>query len=143
MYIKYLNQKITGVKRSSPIGEFLFLHKNHPKIIIINSITQKAKDQIHEAFPNSEIFLEKDLMIDIISHVSMPKFELLSEDESKLVLEEYSTRKREMPKIYVTDPCSRYYNAQPGRIFRVLRPSEITAYSVIHRLVISGNYLNH
>lgn len=143
IYIKLLPQKVTGVSKSSNIGEFITLHKNHPKILVVNSITSTAHDTIRNDYPFSEVFLEKDLMIDKVRHISVPLHELLSDENTKRVLEEYLVKKREMPKIFVTDPIARYYNAKVGQIFRITRPSETSGLAPYHRLVIKGNILNH
>lgn len=143
MYIKLLPQKVTGVSKSSNVGEFITLHKNHPKILIVNSITSTAHDTIRNDYSYSEVFLEKDLMIDKVQHISVPQHDLLSDDNSKKVLEEYLVKKREMPKIFVSDPISKYYNARIGQIFKITRPSETSALAPYHRLVIKGNILNH
>lgn len=143
MFIKLLPQKVTGVSKSSNIGEFITQHKNHPKILVVNSITTTAHDTIRNDYPFSEVFLEKDLMIDKVRHISVPLHELLSDEDSKRVLEEYLVKKREMPKIFVTDPIARYYNAKIGQIFKITRPSETSGLAPFHRLVIKGNILNH
>ncbi len=143
MYVKLLLQKVSGVSKTSNIGEFLNQHKNHPKIIIVSSITTTASDVIRNDYPFSEVFLEKDLMIDKVRHISVPEHELLSEEDTKKVLEEYMIKKREMPKIFISDPISRYYNAKVNQIFKITRPSETSGLAPYHRLVIKGNILNN
>jgi DNA-directed RNA polymerase I, II, and III subunit RPABC1 len=66
----------------------------------------------------------------------------LSDEDTKKVLEEYSAKKKEMPRIYVTEPVSRYFNAKIGQIFRISRPSETAVESPYHRLVIKGSILS-
>ena len=142
LYIKILNQKITGIPKTSNIGDFLHSHKNHPKIIVVASISNKAREQIINEFKYSEVFMEKDLMIDKISHVSVPKHELLTDADAKLVLEEYSAKKREIPKMYVSDPIARYYNAKIGNMFRIIRPSEISGLVTTYRFIIKGSMIS-
>ena len=143
MYVKLLSQKVTGVSKSSNIGEFITIHKNHPKILVVTSITTTANDTIRNDYPFSEVFLEKDLMIDKVKHISVPHHELLSDEDTKKVLDEYLVKKREMPKMFVTDPIARYYNAKVGQIFKITRPSETSGLAPYHRLVVKGNILNH
>ena len=81
-------------------------------------------------------------MMDIVSHVSVPKHELLSYEDAESVLGEYDTKKREMPKIFVTDPVAKYFNAQVGQIFRITRPSETSGLAPYYRLVIKGNIVD-
>ena len=118
--IKILNQKITAVNRSSSIGEFLHQYKHEQKIVIVKSINNKARQFVVNSYPYTELFLEKELMINIIEHISVPKHEVLSNEEAESLIEAYNTRKRDMPKIFTTDPIARYYNMQAGQICRIL-----------------------
>jgi DNA-directed RNA polymerase subunit H (RpoH/RPB5) len=139
MYIKLIYQKITGITKSSIIGEFLYKYKNQPKIIVAINIVPKANLQIETSFPNTQIFLEKELLINIIEHVAVPKHELLNEKEKEALCEEYKLKKKDIPKIFITDPVAKYYNAKIGDIFRIYRPSEISGIGVYYRIVIKGN----
>lgn len=141
MYVKILQQKITGVSKSSTISEFLNQYKNSPKIIIVSSISTAAYDTIRGDYPYSEIFQEKDLMIDKIRHITVPPHELLSDTDTKKVLDEYLVKKKQMPRIFVTDPISKYYNAKVGQIFRITRPSETSGIAPYHRIVVNGNIM--
>lgn len=134
-YIKILNQKITGVSKNSIIGDFLYNYKSNPKLIVVNSISNKAREQIVGEYLFSEIFLEKELLMDIVQHISVPKHELLSDTDAKNVLIEYKAKKKNIPKILITDPISRYYNAKNGQIFKITRPSETSCLAPYHRLV--------
>ena len=137
-YVKILNQKISGVPKVSNIGEFLNTHKNNPKLVVVTSITSKAKDMISYEYPYTQVFLEKVLMMDLIGHISVPEHTLLSEEDGKKVLEEYNTKKRELPKIFASDPVAYYYNAPVGRIFKITRPSETSGKAPFYRLVIKS-----
>lgn len=138
-YIKILNQKITGISKSSNIGDFIYSKKNSPKLIIVTAITNKALQQLREDFPNSEIFTEAELMIDLVSHVAVPKHEMLNDEETKIFLKDYLLKKREIPKMFITDPVSKYFNAKVGQVFRIIRPSEVSGQSIYYRIVIRGN----
>lgn len=137
--IKILNQKITAVNRASSIGEFLHQYKHEQKIVIVKSINNKARQFVVNSYPYTELFLEKELMINIIEHISVPKHEVLSNEEAESLIEAYNTRKRDMPKIFTTDPIARYYNMQAGQICRILRPSETAGLVPFYRLVIKGH----
>jgi DNA-directed RNA polymerase I, II, and III subunit RPABC1 len=140
--IKIINQKITGISKSSLIGDFLFSNKDSPKIVIVQSISTKAREQVSHDFPYSEVFLEKELLINLVEHISVPKHELLNNEDAKKTLEEYGAKKKEMPRIFITDPLSRYFNAKIGQIFRIIRPSETAVESPYHRLVIKGGVMS-
>jgi DNA-directed RNA polymerase subunit H (RpoH/RPB5) len=142
-YVIIFHQKITSLSKSSDLTEFLNQYKTFPKIIIASNISTKIiysvkSDQI---YPNTEIFLEKELMINIVDHISIPTHILLHEDELKAVIESYHAKRREIPEILVTDSIARYYNAKVGQMFRIIRPSETSGYAPYYRLVIKGNII--
>jgi len=141
MIIRLVNQKITSVSKSSGINDLLTTYKMQPKIIVVLSINLKTRYMIQADninYPNTEIFLEKELLINLIDHVSQPKFSLLSEEETKNVLDAYHAKRRDIPKILFTDPVSCYYNAKSGQMFRIIRPSETSGEAPSYRLVIKG-----
>lgn len=138
-YIKILNQKITGISKSSNIGDFIYSRKTAPKLIIASSISNKPLQQLKNEFMNTEVFSEHELMMDLVSHVAVPHHDMLTVDETKIVLEDYFLKKREIPKMTVFDPVSKYYNAKVGQVFRIIRPSETSIQSVYYRIVIDGN----
>jgi len=137
--VKILPQKITAVNKATGILDFLNNFKDNKKIIIIKEISKKAHQFILNNYSNTEIFLEEELMINIIDHILVPQHILLSNDEAKYVLEKYNAKKKDMPKIYSTDPIARYYDMKPGNICRIIRPSETAGFSPSYRLVIKGS----
>jgi DNA-directed RNA polymerase subunit H len=138
-YVKLLHQKITGVSKNSNIGDFIYSIKNAPKLIVASGVTNKALQQLQEEFPNSEVFTEPELMIDLVSHVAVPKHEVLSEEETKIFLQDYILKKRQLPEMFISDPVSKYFNAKVGQVFRIIRPSEVSAESIYYRIVIPGS----
>jgi len=138
-YVKLLYQKITGISKTSNIGDFIFPRKNIPKLIVASAITNKALQQLKDEFPNSEVFTEQELMIDLVSHIAVPKHDMLTDEETAVFLQDYLLKKRQIPKMFITDPVSKYFNAKVGQIFRIIRPSEVTAESIYYRIVIPGS----
>jgi DNA-directed RNA polymerase subunit H (RpoH/RPB5) len=137
--IKLLYHKIGAtVSKTSLLGEFLYSKKDIPKIVIVTAATNKLREQVKVDFPFSEIFLEKEMLINIVDHISVPYHQLLNEEESKKLITEYEIKKKELPRIFVTDPIARYYNAKVGKIFRIIRPSETSVDSPYIRLVVKG-----
>ena len=138
--LKIINQKITSISKSSLIADFLNQYKNDPKIVIVSNISEKIMYSIkHDSnYPNTELFLGKEMMANIVEHISVPKHILLSDEELKDVLNSYHAKRREMPEILETDPIARYYNAKIGQMFRIIRVSETTGNAPYYRLVIRG-----
>lgn len=142
LYVKLLMQKITGISKSSNIIDFLRKYEKNPKIIVATGITNSAETTIRSQYPYTEVFLDTQLMFDLVSNVTIPLHILLSEDESKKVLEEYLLKKVQMPKIFTSDPVNKYYNGKIGNMFKIIRNSETSGLSVYYRLVVPGNILS-
>lgn len=135
--IKIIHQKILGIAKVPAIKEFIDEYNYCHKVFIFESISDKAKGAL-TAIPNTEVFTEGFLMINLVEHIDSPKYEVLSEDEMKEVLESYLVKRKELPKILTTDPIVSYFNLKRGQIIRVIRCSEQSGYSIIYRIVAKG-----
>ena len=74
--------------------------------------------------------------MNIIEHELQPKFELLTEDEKNRQFSEYEIEKKNMSKMFSTDPIARYYSAKSGDVFRIIRPSPFTIMGFHYRYVV-------
>lgn len=135
--IKIIHQKILGIAKVPAVKEFLDEYNNCHKVFIFESISDKAKMSL-TSIPNTEVFTEGFLMINLVEHIDSPKYEVLSEDEIKEVLESYLVKRKELPKILTTDPVVSYFNLKRGQIIRVIRCSEQSGYAIIYRIVAKG-----
>ena len=77
-------------------------------------------------------------MINLIDHNIIPKHELLKNKDKENFINLNKSDLNKLPRIFKYDPISRYYNAQIGDIFRILRPSITSGYSIIYRIVVNG-----
>lgn len=110
---------------------------NHAIIVVKDSITHFAKQVFSEAKSLTiEHFRENELYIDKLSHVLVPKHELLSEEEEKELFKTYKIKGIHLPKILSSDPISRYFGAKKGNIFKITRPSETSGEYIYYRIVI-------
>lgn len=136
--IKLINQKITAISKQSIISDFLIKYKDNNKIIIVKNISTKPYQYILNNYNNAEIFLEENLLINLVDHVFVSKYEKLKEKSDEYINfgNIYNCKKRNIPKLLFTDPMARYYNLKKGDIVRILRPSEATGYSPSYRIVI-------
>jgi DNA-directed RNA polymerase I, II, and III subunit RPABC1 len=135
--IKIIHQKIQGLSKSPVIKDVIDKYKKYHKIFIVDMISDKAKQIVCES-SNTEVFNESFLMINLIEHIDSPKYEILNEEEGKEVLDSYLVKKKELLKILLSDPVSKYYNLKRGQIIRVIRFSEQSGYSIAYRIVING-----
>ncbi len=131
-------QKITAVTKTSIVNDFLNNYKNNHKFIIVKNINKKAIQYIANNYPNSEIFLEESLMVNLIENVLVPEHQLLSQEKASEVYRAYKCTKKQLPRILLVDPVAKYYNMKPGDIFRIIRPSKTAGYGVTYRLGVKG-----
>lgn len=136
-FIILLNQKITSITKHSLIGEYIFKDKNVHKVIVITDISPRSRQSIQNNFPKIELFLEKELMFNLVDSIYVPKHQVLSQEESDAVIKEYNVTKRQLPRILTVDPVARYYNMQTGQICRITRPSETSGLSNYYRIVVN------
>lgn len=133
-------QRISTFSKTSPIGEYILKNTDEYKIIIVEEISRRKIFELQKnPFYNDriEIFMEKELMLNLIEHIYIPKCNLLSIDDSKKVVDEYYSQKKNFPKIFLSDPLSRYYHAQLGQLFRIIHPSETSGFSICYRVVVN------
>jgi DNA-directed RNA polymerase subunit H (RpoH/RPB5) len=135
--VKIIHQKILGLTKTPSVQEFLNSYSNHHKIFIFDGISDKAKQTLLTN-PNTEVFVEPFLMINLVEHIDSPKYQVLSEEESKEVLDSYLVKRKELPKMLTKDPVVSYFNLKRGQILRIIRFSEQSGYSIAYRIVAKG-----
>jgi len=136
--VKIIPYKIASINKTSPIMEFIHEYPDNRKFIIVKDINKKNYLYIRNSYSQVELFLEEELMINLIDHILVPQHILLSPEESSSFYEKFNCKKRDMPKIYNTDPVSKYYDFKVNDIVKILRPSELAGISVFYRLVVKG-----
>ena len=67
-----------------------------------------------------------------------PKHILLTQEQKNQVHDEYNIPFNKYPKIFITDPMAKYYNARIGDLIKIIRPSSVSGYAVYYRYVISS-----
>lgn len=113
---KYNSSSASDIKENTKGIKLIIVHNNQPDSDgLIND--KQFNDKI-----NAEMFHVKRLSIDILNHKFMPRFELLSEAESKDITSKLGTK---LAKISESDPVSRLFDAKPGQIFRITREHSI------------------
>jgi len=74
-------------------------------------------------------------MVDVSQHELVPDHTVLDDEAFEDVLEEYSIRKTDLPKIKRSDPALPD-DATIGDVVRIVRDSRTTDQAVVYRLVV-------
>lgn len=133
--IKLLPQKITSIGKSPIIGEFMEKYRKNHKILIVDNISDKSKQQLI-SHKYMEVFRESFFMLNLLEHVCSPKYEVLTPDESKEMLKSYFLLKKQMKRMYDSDPASLYFFLKKKQIVRIIRNSELTGGAIDYRIVV-------
>ena len=137
--IKFINRKITTIRKVIDIETFM--DKPGYKFVIVNNIAPKAVKQITE-YKQTELFYEYELLINLIDHILVPKHYKLNENEKQLFMNDYQISTddlKNLKRMYIDDPITRYYNLSIGDIMRVERPSLTSGICVDYRIVVNGS----
>ena len=132
--IKILNQKINSINTSPNVSEFLKLYQNNYKIIVFNSISDKAS-QVFDNYKNIEVFEEQFLMIDLQSHHCAPDYVTLTPKEIIEFKKTYNVNLKKMKNLLYSDPIVKYLNLSKGDIIRIIRNSIQSGKSIDYRRV--------
>lgn len=135
--IYLLIPKITSIIQNSPLDDYLSNNINVHKIVIGFDVSKKVTKQIIFDFKNAEFFFSYEMLEDIPSKVFIPKHILLQGNELTEISAKFNDN--DFGKIYVTDIMARYYNAQIGNIFKIIRPSIVSGNNIYYRKVINAS----
>jgi DNA-directed RNA polymerase I, II, and III subunit RPABC1 len=136
VFFPKINTKVGVFTIRQYIKEMQDNEVNQAIIVVKDAITAFAKQVFIEAKPLViECFKENELWIDKLSHVLVPKHELISEDEKKELLKIYKAKETQLPKILSSDPVARYFGGRKGQVFKITRPSESSGDYIYYRIV--------
>ena len=71
-----------------------------------------------------------------ITHIFVPKHEILSEGETEKLLETYGITKKQLPKILKKDPAIKHLGVEREDVIKITRISNIAGKTYYYRVVI-------
>ena len=77
-------------------------------------------------------------VFDVMQHDLVPRHEVLSEEDSHIILEKYGVTSDQLPKILASDPVARAIRARPGQVIKIKRKSPTAGESIAYRLVVES-----
>lgn len=132
--VRIINEKVSTLNKISGLTQLLDSEQDILKLIVVQDIQLKPFSDIIE-YSNAEVFWIHELIIDPVNHIITPKHIPLTNEEKENVLKEYEVKKKDLPRIDITDFMVRYYKLSEGDIFEIHRISIASGEAVTYRLV--------
>ncbi|GLJ26181.1 hypothetical protein SUGI_0502210 [Cryptomeria japonica] len=110
---------------------------NRAVVVVKQSTSPMArKFVLNHTKHNIEIFNETELLINISRHTLVPTHQILTSEEKRTLLDRYTLKETQLPRIQKSDAMARYLGLVRGQIVKIIRPSETAGRYVTYRYVI-------
>jgi DNA-directed RNA polymerases I, II, and III subunit RPABC1 len=146
LYVKYLlASKLRVNNFKSLIDEMIndFLQEGDEMVFVL-------KDKINnmDSFNNMlesyltthnifiQIFCLDNLMFNITNHMLVPTMRVVSPEDKDKILESYSAKEDQMPKILKSDPHAKFLGVRKGDLCQITRASETAGTYISYRLCV-------
>lgn len=118
------------------IKEYSSSASNCGIIVSNHGFSKTGYTEIQGACDNVQFFLIDDLGYDIRAHCLQPQFALMTLDESRDFMIRNKVSAEILPKMFITDPIAKYFDAKVGQVFAIHHSGETFT-------LIGNNYTTH
>lgn len=106
--------------------ELMFILPDKDNDNVLQDIANKNYDitlNAETGIEYAQVFWIKNLCFDITEHVHVPLHKKLSDDETKLFLEQNNINKNKLPIIKRNDPVAKFYGVKKNDVVKITRNS--------------------
>ncbi|KAJ4908220.1 DNA-directed RNA polymerases II and IV subunit 5A [Raphanus sativus] len=124
-----------------PCFERMVSHNVFKAIIVVRKdMNRFAASAVTDANSKQKLYLESfketELLMNVKEHAFVPEHIALTTEEKEALLEKYTVKENQLPRIQYTDPIAKYYGLKRGEVVKIIRKSETSGRYVTYRYVI-------